>query len=76
VLVFAAAGYEWKVGNLGPKSASETCADFCTMRGFNGSSMPPRNSGLATCSCVDGQGREAVTVQIKEAAAALKAAGR
>jgi hypothetical protein len=76
LLVLIAVGYQWKVGNVGPRSEGEVCADFCTLRGFNGSSMPPRNSGLSTCICVDGKGRGAVTASILEAAAALKAAGR
>jgi hypothetical protein len=76
LLLAIAIGYQWKVGNVGPRSDGEVCADFCTMRGFNGSSTPPRNSGLSTCACMDGKGREAVTAPMLDAAAALKAAGK
>ena len=75
-LLLLAGGYQWKAGNLGPRSDGEVCADFCTMRGFNGSSMPPGMAGAPTCSCLDGKGTAAVTASIPEAAAALKAARR
>jgi hypothetical protein len=58
--------HQWRVGNLGPASDDERCSTFCQHKGFSGSSMPPRNSGLATCSCVDSQGRESLTVPIGE----------
>jgi hypothetical protein len=57
---------QWRVGNLGPRSDGERCSQFCQDKGFAGSSMPPRNSGVATCGCVDAQGHEAVTVPIGE----------
>jgi hypothetical protein len=70
-VTLAAAGVivlqQWGVGNLGPPSDSEACATFCQHKGFAGSSMPPRNAGNPTCSCVDTHGREAVTVPIGEA---------
>jgi hypothetical protein len=58
--------HQWRVGNLGPASDGERCSSFCQQKGFSGSSIPPRNTGLATCSCVDSQGREALTVPIGE----------
>jgi hypothetical protein len=58
--------HQWRVGNLGPQSDGQRCSQFCQDKGFAGSSMPPRNSGLATCGCVDEQGREAITVPIGE----------
>ncbi|HXD41603.1 MAG TPA: hypothetical protein VN649_13635 [Ramlibacter sp.] len=61
------------VGNLGPPSEGEACATFCRQKGFNGSSMPPRNAGAPTCSCIDAQGREVITVPIAEA---MRAGGR
>jgi hypothetical protein len=56
--------HQFSVGNLGPASDSERCSNFCQDKGFTGSSMPPRNTGQATCSCVDAQGREALTVPL------------
>jgi len=61
------------VGNLGPPSEGEACATFCQHKGFSGSSMPPRNAGNPTCSCIDTHGREAITVPIAEA---MRAVGR
>ena len=40
-------------GSIGPKSLEEKCSDSCSERGFNGSSMPPKDSGDTTCSCYD-----------------------
>jgi hypothetical protein len=76
VLLLALLGYQWKVGNLGPRPDWRICADFCTMRGFSGSSMPPRVAGAPSCSCIDGKGSAAETASIPDAAAALKSAGR
>lgn len=62
--------HQWRVGNLGPRSDGERCSQFCQDKGFAGSSMPPRNSGVATCGCVNAQGHEALTVPIGEITAA------
>lgn len=61
--------HQWNVGNLGPKPDSAVCSDFCASRGFAGSSMPPRDGGTPTCTCVDAGGREPLTVPLHEAAA-------
>jgi hypothetical protein len=60
LLVLAIGAYQWRVGNIGPKQDGVLCSEFCGSRGYAGSSMPPRDSGDTTCSCVDAQGREAV----------------
>lgn len=44
---------------LGGNSDSLVCADLCQAEGFAASGTPPHNSGDRTCSCYDGQGREA-----------------
>lgn len=59
--------YQWNIGNIGPKSDSVVCSDFCASRGFVGSSMPPRNAGPPTCTCVDAGGRDALAVPMQEA---------
>jgi hypothetical protein len=59
--------HQWNVGNIGPKTESMLCADFCASRGFAASSMPPRNAGTPTCTCMDDRGREALTVPLHEA---------
>ncbi|MCM2264357.1 MAG: hypothetical protein NDI73_04100 [Desulfuromonadales bacterium] len=66
LLVLLVVAHQWSVGNLGPKSAGELCADFCQEKGYAGSGMPPRDAGAATCSCFDAHGRETVTVPMGE----------
>lgn len=66
LLVLLAVAHQWRVGNLGQKSAGELCADFCRDQGFAGSGMPPRDAGAATCSCFDAQGRETVQMPMGE----------
>ena len=57
---------QWSVGNLGPKSDSVLCSDYCVSRGYAGSGMPPRDSGDRTCSCYDSSGKEAVKIPLDE----------
>lgn len=52
------------VGNLGPKSESVLCSDFCSEQGYAGSGMPPKNSGDTSCSCFDSSGREVLRVPL------------
>jgi hypothetical protein len=66
LLVLLVVAQQWRVGNLGPKSDGELCADFCRDQGFAGSGMPPRDAGAASCSCFDAQGRETVQVPMGE----------
>jgi hypothetical protein len=55
---------QWSAGNLGPKSDSLLCSDFCSMHGYAGSGMPPAISGDRTCSCYDGSGNEVLQVPL------------
>jgi hypothetical protein len=55
---------QWSMGNLGPKSDSVLCADFCTQKGYAGSGMPPRDSDDRSCSCYDASGNEALKVPL------------
>jgi len=57
---------QWSVGNLGSKSDSVLCSDFCARRGYAGSGMPPRDSGDRTCSCYDSSGKEAIQIPVDE----------
>lgn len=59
--------HQWRVGNIGPKSDSLVCSDFCAAKGFDGSSMPPRDAGKPTCTCIDDGGHQALTVPLAEA---------
>ncbi len=52
------------VGNIGPKSDSVLCSDFCSQKGYSGSGMPPVNSGDRSCSCFDSFGHEVLKVSI------------
>jgi hypothetical protein len=56
--------YQVSVGNIGPKSDGERCSDFCSQRGYSGSSMPPEDSGERSCSCLDNSGLEIIKVPI------------
>jgi heme/copper-type cytochrome/quinol oxidase subunit 3 len=55
---------QFSVGNIGPKSDSVLYSDFCSLRGYSGSGMPPRDSGDRTCSCYDNLGNEALKVPL------------
>ena len=55
---------QWSVGNIGPKSDSVLCSDFCSQKGYSGSGMPPENSGDRSCSCFDNSGNEVLTVPL------------
>ena len=55
---------QWSVGNIGPKSDSVLCSDFCALHGYSGSGMPPIDSGIRTCSCYDTSGNEVLTVPL------------
>jgi hypothetical protein len=55
---------QWSVGNLGPKSDSVLCSDFCTQHGYSGSGMAPETSFHRMCSCFDDSGNEALTVPL------------
>jgi hypothetical protein len=55
---------QWRVGNLGPKSDSTLCSDYCTRQGYSASGLPPLNSGHRTCSCYDNLGNEALKVPL------------
>jgi hypothetical protein len=56
---------QWSVGNLGPKSDSVLCSDYCAAQGYAGSGMPPQNSGDRTCSCYDASGNEVLKVLLE-----------
>jgi hypothetical protein len=64
VFVLGTHFYQSGVGNIGPKSDGIRCSDFCSLNGFGASSMPPRNSGENTCSCLDQFGRETLKVPV------------
>jgi hypothetical protein len=61
--------HQWSVGNIGARSDSALCSEFCVEKGFAGSGMPPRDAGTPTCSCFDAQGRETVKLPMRDVAA-------
>jgi hypothetical protein len=65
LLVLGIASYQWRVGNIGPKPDGVVCSEFCASKGFQGSSMPPRDAGAPTCTCMDAQGRAGATVPMQ-----------
>ncbi len=56
--------HQWSVGNLGPKSDSAVCSDFCSQHGYAGSGMPAEISGDRTCSCYDSSGSEVLQIPL------------
>lgn len=57
--------HQFSVGNLGPKSDSLLCSEFCAQKGYPGSGLPPRDSGDTTCSCFDDSGRVIIMVPVE-----------
>ena len=55
---------QWSMGNLGPKSDTVLCSEFCARHGYTGSGMPPQNTGDRICSCYDNAGNEALVVPL------------
>jgi hypothetical protein len=55
---------QWSVGNLGSKSDSLLCSDFCLQHGYSWSGMPPEASGDRICSCYDQSGSEALRIPL------------
>lgn len=51
---------------LGPVPDSVRCADLCRDAGLSGSSMPPRDSGRRTCSCLDSSGTAVKVVELTD----------
>lgn len=64
LLIIFIALQQWSVGNLGPKSDSMICSDYCSEQGYAGSGMPPQISGERTCSCYDNLGNEAIKIPL------------
>ncbi len=56
--------YQLGVGNLGPKTDSTVCSEFCSQKGYPASSMPPQNTGDRSCSCLDSTGHAIITVPV------------
>ena len=56
---------QWSVGNIGPKSDSMLCSNYCSAQGYSGSGIPPQNSGDRTCSCYDVSGKEVLKVPLE-----------
>ncbi len=56
--------HQWSVGNLGPKSDSALCSDFCSLHGYSGSGMPAEITGDRTCSCYDDSGDEVLRIPL------------
>ncbi len=55
---------QWSVGNLGPKTDTVLCSEFCARHGYSGGSMPPQNTRDRICSCFDDAGNETLTVPL------------
>ena len=64
VLILFLVFQQWSVGNLGPRSDSTQCSDFCSLHGYAGSGMPPAISGDRTCICYDSSGDEVLRIPL------------
>ena len=53
-------------GNIGPKSDTVRCGEYCSEKGYPASGMPPRNSGIRECICYNNDGQEALKIPISE----------
>ena len=49
--------YQLRVGNIGPKSDSLQCSEFCIARGYSVSELAPRESGARLCRCLGNGGQ-------------------
>lgn len=57
---------QFSVGNIGAKSDSVICSDFCVTNGYSASEMPPKNSADRSCICLDDVGKAAIKVPLIE----------
>lgn len=64
LLIFVIVAYQWHVNNQGAQTPEVLCAEYCHKKGFFGSGMPPRDSGLNICSCFDARGQEVAKTAI------------
>jgi hypothetical protein len=71
LLIFFIALHQWQVGNIGPKSDSILCSDFCRDKGYSASMTSARNASDANCTCYDAHGK----VTIKAPLTTLRANG-
>ncbi|HSA99037.1 MAG TPA: hypothetical protein VLE49_00190 [Anaerolineales bacterium] len=53
---------QFSVGNIGPKSDSRVCSEFCIRKGYAASGMNLQESVDRTCTCFDNAGNEALKV--------------
>ena len=56
--------HQFSVGNIGPHTDNVVCADFCAGKGYSGSGMPPRDTGVRSCFCLDAHGVEVARVPL------------
>ena len=58
--------HQLSIGNLGPRSDGQLCSEYCSDLGYAASSMPSRDSGERTCSCLGRHGEVEMTLPIGE----------
>jgi hypothetical protein len=57
--------FQLRIGNIGPRSESLVCSDYCSQKGYSASSESPQNLGNRTCSCLGQFGNEILTVPME-----------
>lgn len=58
--------HQLSVGNLGPKSESELCSDYCRANGSVVSELSAQNAGDRSCTCYDGSGRQLIRTPVSD----------
>ena len=58
--------HQWSVGNIGPKSDSIVCGDYCRENGYSTSSVYQENSGETMCGCYDDSGEVVMQIPLLE----------
>lgn len=56
--------YMVSVGNIGAKSDSVRCSDYCSQKGYSASVVSPQYAGEVTCGCIDNSGQEKIKVPV------------
>jgi hypothetical protein len=62
--VFIILVHQWSVGNIGQKSESQLCGEYCRDRGYSTSGLPPEDSGERSCSCFDSNGQAIINIPL------------
>jgi hypothetical protein len=57
--------HQLNVGNIGPETDGQLCAEICQQNGYSGSAMVPTSSNDKSCACFDNSGRKVLNLPIE-----------